>query len=80
MRLTGSSTTVLWRTGSRSDERPGSGQRRQRRRTKGPGEGDIMGQDRVIMMIIVMTRVLTTDSDLRHMMRSFYQHLDLGRK
>ena len=44
MRLTGSSTIVLWRTGSTSDERLGPGQHRQRRNTRGPGEGDITGQ------------------------------------
>ena len=44
LRLTGSSTIVLWRTGSISDERPGPDQHRQRRNTRGPGEGDITGQ------------------------------------
>ena len=44
LRLTGSSTIVLWRTGSISDERPGPGQHRQRRNTRGPGEGDITDQ------------------------------------
>ena len=39
LRLTASSTTVLWSTGSRLEERP------RQRRTRGPGEGDITGQD-----------------------------------
>ena len=41
LRLTASSTTVLWSTGSRLEERP----RPRQRRTRGPGEGDITGQD-----------------------------------
>ena len=44
LRLTGSSTIVLWRTGSTSDERSGPGQHRQRINTRGPGEGDISAQ------------------------------------
>ena len=67
LRLTGSSTIVLWRTGSISDERPGPGQHRQRRNTRGPGEGDITGQTwvRETSSRCHGHTGLGTDSDLR---------------